>query len=105
MKAATSKSIELVLRHKENVKELKNLAYVKYEHGESVTTKIAKPTIKVSKTAPKQTVRDETYKVSVQVENTGKVPAEGVRVVENLPASAEVEAITAGGKKLAQPEG
>jgi uncharacterized repeat protein (TIGR01451 family) len=33
------------------------------------------------------------------------VPAEGVRVVENLPASAEVEPVTAGGKKLKQPEG
>ena len=105
LKGGATKTIELILRHKPNVTEMKNLAYVKFEHGESVTTKIAKPTIKVSKTAPKQTVRDETYKVSLQVENTGKVPAEGVRVIENLPASAEVESITAGGKKLAQPEG
>jgi uncharacterized repeat protein (TIGR01451 family) len=50
-------------------------------------------------------VRDETYTVRVLIENTGKVAAEGVRVVENVPASAEVEAITVGGKKLAQPEG
>jgi len=105
MKGGTTQTIELTLRHKPNVTELKNLAYVKYEHGQSVTTKIAKPTIKVSKTAPKQTVRDETYTVRVLVENAGKVPAENVRIVENLPQSAEVEAITAGGKKLAQPEG
>ena len=105
LKGGASKTIELTLRHKKDVTELKNLAYVKYEHGQSVTTKLAKPTIKVSKTAPKQTVRDETYTVRVQIENTGKVAAEGVRVVENLPTSAEVEAITAGGKKLAQPEG
>lgn len=105
MKGGTSKSIELVLRHKENVKELKNLAYVKFEHGEAVTTKIAKPTIKVTKSAPQQTVRDETYSVRVQVENTGRVPAENVRVVENLPVSVEVEAVTAGAKRLQQVEG
>jgi uncharacterized repeat protein (TIGR01451 family) len=105
LKGGASKTIELVLRHKDNVKELKNLAYVKFEHGEVVTTKIDKPTIKVTKTAPKQTVRDEPYTVRVLLENTGRVPAEDVRVLENLPASAELEAITAGAKRLVQPDG
>jgi uncharacterized repeat protein (TIGR01451 family) len=105
LKAGTSKTIELTLRHKQNVAELKNLAYVKYEHGQAVTTKIAKPTVKVSKNAPKQTVRDETYTVRVLLENTGKVPAEGVHVVENLPQSAEFEAVTAGAKRGLQAEG
>ena len=105
LKGGASKTIELILRHKEGVSEFKNLAYVKYEHGQAVTTKIAKPTIKVAKTAPKQTVRDETYTVRVLVENTGKVPAEGVRVVENVPTSAEVEAVTTGAKRLPQAEG
>ena len=99
LKAGAVKTIELTLRHKPNVTELKNLAYVKYEHGQSVTTKIAKPTVKVSKTAPKQTVRDEPFTVRLLIENTGKTPAEGVRVVENLPTSAEVEPITAGAKR------
>ncbi len=105
MKAGASKSIELVLRHKPNAAELKNLAYVRFEYGEAVTTKIAKPTVKVTKAAPKQTVRDEQYTVRVQIENTGRVAAEDVRVIENLPPSAEVEAITAGAKRLKQPEG
>ncbi len=105
LKAGASKTITLVLRHRPGVTELKNLAYVKYEYGEAVTTKIAKPTIKVSKTAPKQTVQDEAYTVRVQVENTGKVAAEGVRVVENLPASAQVEVVTAGGRKTPEKEG
>jgi uncharacterized repeat protein (TIGR01451 family) len=105
LKAGQNKTIELILRHKDGAAQLKNLAYVKFEHGESVTTKIAKPTIKVTKTAPKQTVRDEAFTVRLLVENTGRVPTEGVRVVENVPASAEVEAITTGGKRLQQPEG
>jgi uncharacterized repeat protein (TIGR01451 family) len=105
LKGGASKSIELVLRHKQSAKELKNLAYVKFEHGEAVVTKIAKPTIRIAKSAPKQTVRDEPYAVRVQVENTGRIPAEDVRVIENLPMSAEVEAVTPGAKRLQQPEG
>jgi uncharacterized repeat protein (TIGR01451 family) len=105
LKGGASKTIELILRHKDGVSELKNLAYVKYEHGQAVLTKIAKPTVKVTKTAPKQTVRDEQYTVRVLLENTGKVPAENVRVVENLPASAEIEAVTTGAKRVAQAEG
>jgi uncharacterized repeat protein (TIGR01451 family) len=84
---------------------VKNLAYVKYEHGQAVTTKLARPTVKVTKSAPKQTVRDEPYTVRVLLENTGKVPAEKVRVLENLPASAEVEPVTKGGNRVAQAEG
>lgn len=105
LKPGQTKTIELTLRHKPNVTELKNLAYVKFEHGQSVTTKLAKPTIKVVKSAPKQTVRDEQFKVQVLVENTGKVPAEGVRVVENVPSSAEFEPITTGAKRVQQAEG
>lgn len=105
LKGGASKQIELTLRPKPNVTELKTLAYVKFEHGEAVTTKIGKPTVKVSKTAPKQAVRDETYRIRVQVENTGKTPAEAVRVLENLPASAEVEPVTAGAKRVAHAEG
>lgn len=105
LKAGATRTIELTLRHKEGASELKNLAYVKFEHGQAVTTKIAKPTIKVTKTAPKQTVRDESFAVRLLIENAGKVPAENVRVVENLPQSAEFEAVTTGAKRVPQAEG
>ncbi len=94
-----SKTIELTLRPKAGASEIKNLAYVRFEHGEAVTTKINKPVVKITKVAPKQTVRDEPYSVRIIVENTGKVHAENVRIVENLPPSAEVETITKGAKR------
>ncbi|MBA4188188.1 MAG: hypothetical protein C0467_09250 [Planctomycetaceae bacterium] len=100
-----SKTIELTLRPKKDASEVKNLAYVRFEHGESVTTKINKPAVRVTKVAPKQTVQDETYTVRVAVDNTGKVAAENVRVAENVPASAEVEPITKGAKRTQQPDG
>ena len=100
-----SKTIELTLRPKKDAGELKNLAYVRFEHGEAVTTRINKPTVKMTKSAPKQTVRDEQYVVRIAVDNTGKVPAEKIRVAENVPASAELEPITKGGVRMAQPQG
>lgn len=105
LKAGEKRTIELTLRPKAGAAAVKNLAYVKYEHGEAVTTKIAAPTIKVTKVAPKQAVRDEQYTVRVVVDNTGKVPAENVRVLENVPQSAQVEPVTKGAKRLPQAEG
>lgn len=96
LKPNDTKTITLVLKPKADAKEVKNLAYVKFEHGEQVVTKINKPAVKVTKVAPKQTIRDEPYIVRVAIDNTGKVPAENVRIVENIDKSAEFEAITAG---------
>lgn len=97
--AGKSKSIELTLKPKAGAADVKNLAYVRFEHGQAVTTRINKPAVKVTKVAPKQTVRDEPYTVRIAVDNTGKVAAENLRVVENVPTSAEVEAITKGAKR------
>lgn len=103
--AGKSKTIELTLRPKKDAAEVKNLAYVRFEHGQVVTTRMNKPTVKVSKVAPKQTVRDEPFTVQIAVDNTGKVPAEKIRVVENVPASAEVEPLTKGATRTAQANG
>ena len=94
-----SKTIELTLRPNAKAAEIRNLAYVSFEHGQAVTTRLNKPAVKVTKVAPKQTVRDEPFTVRIAVDNTGKVPAENVRVVENLPPTAEVEPITKGAKR------
>jgi uncharacterized repeat protein (TIGR01451 family) len=99
MKPGTTKRIELVLKPQREAAEIKNLAYVSFEHGEAVTTRINKPEVKIAKTAPKQTVRDEPFTVRVLVENTGRVPAKEVRVVETITQSAEVQAITTGASR------
>jgi len=94
-----SKTIELILKPTPDAGDVKNLAYVSFEHGEAVTTRINKPVVKVTKSAPKQAVRDEPYSVRVVVENTGKVAAADLRVVENVPATAEVEPVTKGARR------
>ena len=104
LKGGESKPITLVLKPKHGAAEVRNLAYVRFEHGEQVTTRINGPKVKVAKTAPKQALRDEPFTVRVVVENTGKVPAEGVRVVENVNGTAEVEAITTGARRTKADE-
>ena len=103
LKPGEKKTIELHLKPKPDAKEIKNLAYVQFEHGEAVTTKINRPSVKVTKTAPKETVRGEPFTVRIVVENNGKVAAEKVRVVENAERSAEVEAVTVGASRT-KPE-
>lgn len=100
-----SKSIELTLRPKAGAAEVKNLAYVRFEHGEAVTTRLNKPAVRITKAAPKQSVRDEQFIVRIYVDNTGKVPAEKVRIAENVPPTAELQPITKGGVRMAQREG
>jgi len=103
--AGQSKTIELTLRPKADAAEVKNLAYVRYEHGQAVVTRIQKPAVRLTKLAPRQGVRDEPYTVRVVVDNTGRVPATNVRVIENLPASAEVEPVTRGAKRTDRRDG
>jgi uncharacterized repeat protein (TIGR01451 family) len=104
LKPGQTKAIELVLKPKDTAKEVKNLAYVSFEHGEAVTTRINRPAVKVTKSAPKETVRGEPFTVRVVVENTGKVPVQKVRVVENVERSAELEAVTTGGSRTKPDE-
>ncbi|QDU19537.1 DUF11 domain-containing protein [Urbifossiella limnaea] len=103
LKGGESKTIELVLKPKADAKEVKNLAYVRFEHGEATTTRIARPGLKITRSAPKQSVKDEPFTVRVLVENTGKVPAEKVKIVETLTATAQVQAVTTGVKRT-RPE-
>lgn len=99
LKGGQAKTIELTLKPKADAKEVKNLAYVRFEHGEATVTRIARPGLKVTRTSPKQTVKDEPFTVRVLVENTGRVAADKVKVVESLTATAEVQAVTTGAKR------
>ncbi len=103
LKGGESKTIELTLKPRADAREVKNLAYVRFEHGEATVTRIAKPGLKITRTAPKQSVKDEPFTVRVLVENTGKVPAEKVKLVETLTATAQVQAVTTGVKRT-RPE-
>lgn len=104
LKPGEKRLIELVLKPKLDAKEVKNLAYVRFEHGEAVTTRIARPTLKLTKSAPKESVRGDSFTVRVMVENTGRVPVDKVRVVENADRTADLQAVTAGAARTKSDE-
>jgi uncharacterized repeat protein (TIGR01451 family) len=101
--AGESRTIRLTLRPKPDAKEVRNLAYVSYEHGQAVTTRLRPPVLQLTKAAPQQAVRDEPLLVRIRLRNAGSVAVENIRLVENVPVSAEVEPITAGGKRVTAP--
>lgn len=94
-----SRTIRLILRPKAEAKEVRNLAYVSFEHGQAVTTRLRPPVLKVTKAAPQQAVRDEPISIRIRIHNSGSVAVENIRVVENVPLSAEVEPISPGGQR------
>lgn len=101
--ARESRTIRLTLRPKAGAQEVRNLAYVSFEHGQVVTTRLRPPTLQLTKVAPPQAVRDEPLLVRLWLRNTGSVPVENIRLVENVPVSAEVEPVSAGGKRVSAP--
>jgi uncharacterized repeat protein (TIGR01451 family) len=98
LRAGERREIELVLKPADSTKEIRNQAFVHFEHGQAVVTKIDKPKLAVSKVAPKQAVQTDPIPVRVVVENKGRVPVAGVRLVENVTKGFEFAPGTDGEK-------
>ncbi|MGL6096407.1 MAG: hypothetical protein ACRC7O_11500 [Fimbriiglobus sp.] len=84
LRPGESKTYELVLKPAPDAKEVRNQAYVQFEHGQAVVTKIDKPKLAVRKAAPKQATAFDTIPVRVEVTNTGSVAIPGVQLVEDV---------------------
>ena len=69
--------------------DITNCARVQFEHGECVTTRIARPALKISKCGPKQAVLYDSLNYEISVTNTGKVEATGLAVTDTLPEGLE----------------
>jgi uncharacterized repeat protein (TIGR01451 family) len=65
--------------------EVKNSAYVQFEHGQTVTTRIAKAGLQVRVTAPAQSVLPEAIPFRLDLTNTGQAPAKDVVLKDELP--------------------
>lgn len=74
--------------------DITNCARVQFEHGECVTTRIARPALQVKKCGPKEAALYDHLTYQVSVTNTGSVEAAGVAVTDTLPDGLE----HAGGK-------
>jgi uncharacterized repeat protein (TIGR01451 family) len=65
--------------------EVQNSAYVQFEHGQTVKTRIAKPSVRLRATAPAQAVLHDPIIFHLDVTNTGPATARDVVVTDELP--------------------
>ena len=64
--------------------ELGLKAFVSFEHGVEVLTKLGTPKLILDKSAPKEAATGETIPVSLQIRNSGTVPLHDVKLTETL---------------------
>ncbi len=112
LKPGEQKIIVLAVKPKGN-EDVQNRAYVQFEHGQKVTTRIAprhighvpnvghaasvpqtdphiaKPSVRVKATAPSQALRYEAVSFHIEVANTGAAPLRNVVITDELPAGLE----------------
>jgi uncharacterized repeat protein (TIGR01451 family) len=79
-----TRTIVLVITPEEKASEAENSAYVQFEHGQTVRSKIARPGLHVRITAPPQAVVPEPVRFVVEVTNTGRSPAREVVLTEEF---------------------
>ena len=103
LRAGERREIELVLKPTAEAKEIRNQAFVSFEHGQAVVTQINKPKLAVAKVAPKQAAQTDPIPVRVVVENKGRVPVSKVELVETVTKGFEFAA-DAEGEKGSGPE-
>jgi uncharacterized repeat protein (TIGR01451 family) len=105
LKAGEQKTIVLVIKPKGS-EDVDNRAYVQFEHGQKVTTRIAKPgamlptqsaiiptakpSVRVRVTAPAQAIRYQSIPFHIEVVNTGSALLRNVVVTDELPAGLEL---------------
>ena len=78
------REIELVLRPAADAKEIRNQAFVSFEHGQAVLTRIDKPKLQVTMQTPKQATTGDPIPVRVEVVNTGRVAINDVELIEDV---------------------
>jgi uncharacterized repeat protein (TIGR01451 family) len=99
LKAGDQKTITLVIKPTGS-EDIDNRAYVQFEHGQRVTTRIVKPGVQVKVTVPTQAILYQSISFRIEVVNTGAVPLRDVVVTDELPEGLEfVE-----GKPAPKPE-
>lgn len=88
LKGGEQKTIVLVIKPPSG-DEVSNSAYVQFEHGQSVTTQMAKPSVRLKATAPAQAFLYQAVTFRLEVTNTGTALLREVAATDELPAELE----------------
>ncbi len=87
--AKATKELTLTLKPPQDAATLELCAWVSFEHGQCVQTRLDQPGVTITKELPKQTVLFDMLVGRLRVTNPGKVPVTNVRVVETLQEGLE----------------
>jgi uncharacterized repeat protein (TIGR01451 family) len=85
---------EIVLALRPTGGDVSSCARVSFEHGQCVTTRIARPALSVRKSAPAQVVLYDPVTFRIEVVNTGPAPLGDVVVTDILPRELRYETST-----------
>lgn len=88
LKAGEQKVIVLAIKPKGN-EDVQNRAYVQFEHGQKVTTHLAKPKVRVKVTVAPQAILYQPIFFRIDVANMESIPLRNVVVSDELPAGLE----------------
>jgi uncharacterized repeat protein (TIGR01451 family) len=69
--------------------DVRNCARVQFEHGQCVTTHVARPGLRLRKEGPTQAVLYDALTFRLEVSNTGTAPATNVVLTDSLPEGLE----------------
>jgi uncharacterized repeat protein (TIGR01451 family) len=84
LKAGERKEIVVALQPGET-DEVRNNAYVQFEHGQTIKTRIAKPSLGLRIIVPPRAVLPDPIALRLEVTNTGSMPAKDVVLKDELP--------------------
>jgi uncharacterized repeat protein (TIGR01451 family) len=86
LKAGERKEIVVAFQPGET-EEVRNNAYVQFEHGQTIKTRIAKPSLGLRIVVPPRAVLPDPIALRLEVTNTGSMPAKDVVLTDELPDS------------------
>ncbi len=88
LKAGEHKIIVLAIKP-QGAEDVPNSAFVQYEHGQTVKTRISKPGLRLKATAPAQAILYESIPFHIDITNTGTAPLRNVVLTDELPTGLE----------------
>lgn len=103
LRPGEKREIDLTIRPTPGGKELRTQAFVSFEHGETVVTKVDRAKLTVRKAVPMQAISTESVTVRVEVANPGTVAVPNVQLVEDVTKGFEF-VNDGGGEKGTSPE-
>lgn len=102
--ANTNQSIQVTVRPNEKAREVNARAYVSFEHGQQVTTRLAPPKLRVRTDLPTEAVMDRWIPARVTITNEGRVPVQNVKLTANISKSFEFDRDTGGDPVANNPQ-